>query len=377
MKLSIKLSVLAALAAGFATSAQAWNYTATGPWAYFDFSDGWRVEECGWGSQDDQSQTLYANNSGNFACAVNYTGGGTKNYCHTSKEANIPISSSYYCNSSFNFTGPNNPWWVFFYDVWTGDSQDELMILEGWNNGGGTWGTQIAANVTIGGKQIAMVHQANNGANNVLIFTPASQSTSGSEDIMAYLIWSQNRGLLHNSTLKGICFGTEVTYTYGWQQFTVNSFSCSWGQNSSGPGNSTYKLIARHSGKALDAYGAQTANGTQIIQWTYGGGSNQKWTLTDVGSGSYKIIGVQSGKCLDIDGWGTANGSKVQLWDYVGGSNQKFSFTATDSGNYRITPTHATGSCLDVEGVSTADGAKVHLWQWFGANNQQWSLQSP
>ena len=138
----------------------------------------------------------------------------------------------------------------------------------------------------------------------------------------------------------------------------------------------TYKLVARHSGKALDAYGAQTANGTQIIQWGYGGGANQKWTISDDG-GAYKIIGVQSGKCVDINGLGTANGTKVQLWDYVGGSNQKFSITATDSGYYRITPTHATGSCLDVEGVSTADGANVHLWQWLGGSNQQWAPQAP
>src|ERR1051326_5971231 len=140
-------SILAALIGGI-TSAQAWTFTGTGPWASFSFADGWTVYEDGWGSQNDQSQTLYANSSGNFACNVNYTGGGTKNYCHTQKDADIPISSSYYYNSSFNFSAPNNPWWVFFYDVWTANMQDELMIQQAWN-GTGTWGTQIAANVTI------------------------------------------------------------------------------------------------------------------------------------------------------------------------------------------------------------------------------------
>jgi len=141
--------------------------------------------------------------------------------------------------------------------------------------------------------------------------------------------------------------------------------------------NGTYKLIARHSGKALDAFGANTTNGTQIIQWTYNGGNNQRWTVTDRGNGQYSIIGVQSGKCIDVSNWGTANGTKVQLWDYLGGTNQKFTFTSTGGGYYRITPTHATGSCLDVSGVSTADGANVQLWQWLSGNNQQWSLQAP
>ncbi len=139
----------------------------------------------------------------------------------------------------------------------------------------------------------------------------------------------------------------------------------------------TYRIIARHSGKAMDAYGAQTANGTQIIQWPYTGGNNQRWIVTHRGGGQYSIIGVQSGRCVDINASGTANGTKVQLWDYWGGANQKYTFTATSSGYYRLTPTHATGSCLDVEGVSTADGARVHLWQWLGGNNQQWAFQAP
>jgi poly(hydroxyalkanoate) depolymerase family esterase len=141
--------------------------------------------------------------------------------------------------------------------------------------------------------------------------------------------------------------------------------------------NGTYKLIARHSGKAMDAYGAQTTNGTQIIQWTYGGGANQKWTITGLASNLCQIIGVQSGKALEIASSTTTNGSKVQLRDYVGGSNQKFTLTATDSGYYRITPAHATGSCLDVSGISTADGALVHLWQWLSGTNQQWAPQAP
>jgi oligosaccharide reducing-end xylanase len=146
---------------------------------------------------------------------------------------------------------------------------------------------------------------------------------------------------------------------------------------SGGLANGTYKLIARHSGKALDAYGANTTNGTQIIQWTYNAGNNQKWTVTSLGSSLYKIIGVQSGRSIDISNWGTANGTKVQLWDYLGGTNQKFYFNATSGGYYEISPSHCTGSCLDVSGASTADGAIVQLWQWLSGNNQQWIPQAP
>jgi endoglucanase len=141
--------------------------------------------------------------------------------------------------------------------------------------------------------------------------------------------------------------------------------------------NGTYKIINRNSGLAMDASSGGTANGTQIIQWSYGGGSNQKWTVTNTGGSNYKIIGVQSGRSLDINGFSSANGAKVQLWDYAGGTNQTFTFTATDNGNYRITPNCATGSCLDVTGGSTSNGANVQLWGYTGSNNQQWKFLAP
>lgn len=177
----------------------------------------------------------------------------------------------------------------------------------------------------------------------------------------------------------------------GWNNITFPTTQCGqsafawwptymWAGPSGGnltAGNGTFKIIERGSGKAIDATGAGTANGTQIEQWTYNGGNNQKWTLTSLGGSTYKIIGVQSGRSLDITANGTANGTAVELWDYNGGNNQKFAFSGTDSGYYRITPQNATGSCLDLTGNSTADGALLELWTWNGGVNQQWGLQSP
>lgn len=185
---------------------------------------------------------------------------------------------------------------------------------------------------------------------------------------------------LVNSTPANCTLGShEGTQAY-FEWLPTYTWAAPTGSAGTGGGpvaDGTYKLIARHSGKAMDAYGAQTGNGTQIIQWTYGGGNNQRWIVTNRGNNQYSIIGVQSGRCIDVSNWGTANGTKVQLWDWLNGTNQKFTFTATSGGYYRLTPTHATGSCLDVNGVSTADGALVQLWTYGGGNNQQWSFQAP
>jgi len=180
---------------------------------------------------------------------------------------------------------------------------------------------------------------------------------------------SQNMADVGGSTVSGGSFTASLPA----QSVTTFVQTGSTG----GLANGTYKLIARHSGKALDASGNATTNGTQIIQWTYTAGNNQKWTVTSLGGGLYKIIGVQSGKSVDISNGGTANGTKVQLWDYLAGTNQKFAFNATSGGYYEISPSHATGSCLDVSGASTADGALVQLWQYLSGNNQQWSPQAP
>jgi len=141
--------------------------------------------------------------------------------------------------------------------------------------------------------------------------------------------------------------------------------------------NGVYKIVARHSGKAIDAYDFGTSNGTPQVQWPYWGGTNQQWLVTDEGNGEYSIIGVHSGKCIDINNWDAFKGAIVQLWDYWGTTNQRYYIIPTDSGYYSISPTHAPEFCLDVAGISGDDGALIHLWTWLGGQNQQWAFQAP
>lgn len=141
--------------------------------------------------------------------------------------------------------------------------------------------------------------------------------------------------------------------------------------------NGIYKVVARHSGKALEVAGQGTANGANVQQWSYWGGDNQKWTLMHLGNNQYKIIGLQSGKALDVSGAGTGNGTNVQVWAYGAGTNQIWTLTATSGGYYRLTPTHATSQCLDINQVSTADGANAQIWQYLTGTNQQWTFQAP
>lgn len=134
--------------------------------------------------------------------------------------------------------------------------------------------------------------------------------------------------------------------------------------------NGTFYIINKNSGKALDL---NTSTGN-ILQYSYWGGSNQKWILTNVGSGYYRISPVyNSDLAIDIAGQSTANGANVQTWSYWGGTNQQFQFIDAGSGYYRIIARNS-GKALDVEGSSTSNGANVLQWSYWGGANQQWML---
>jgi hypothetical protein len=142
--------------------------------------------------------------------------------------------------------------------------------------------------------------------------------------------------------------------------------------------NGTYKIISKHSGKALDVNGGSsaTANGINVHQWEYSGGENQKWQIEEVESGFYKIVAKHSGKALDVSGGAsaTANGKNVQQWEYVGAENQKWAIEEVENGYYKVIAKHS-GKALDVAGVSVNDGANVHQWEFGGGENQKWSLE--
>lgn len=140
--------------------------------------------------------------------------------------------------------------------------------------------------------------------------------------------------------------------------------------------NGTYKLIVRNSGQGLNASGAGTSNGTQLIQWPYGGGNNEQWTLTSLGNGQYKLIGVQSGRSINVANASTSDGANMLLWDYNGAENEVFSFASSASGYY--TPIFVcSGKAMTISGDSTAGGASVVQQTYDGRQSQQWQFLAP
>jgi sucrose-6-phosphate hydrolase SacC (GH32 family) len=139
----------------------------------------------------------------------------------------------------------------------------------------------------------------------------------------------------------------------------------------------TYKILARHSGKALDVDGSVNvlADGTNIQQWDYLGVTNQKWIVTAVTGGYYKIRSVASNKILEIDSASLSNGGQAQQWTDFNYNHQQWSITPVSGSNGYFTITNRNSSkVLDIDASSMANGAKVQQWTPGGFTHQQFQL---
>jgi hypothetical protein len=137
-----------------------------------------------------------------------------------------------------------------------------------------------------------------------------------------------------------------------------------------------YRLMARHSSKAVVVQGASTANSGDVVQWTYGGtATNDEWELVNLGTGYYKVVNRNSGKVLNVAGVSTANGANVDQWSWANANQQQWQITDLGNGYHRFTARHS-GKVLNVAGVSTADGANIDQWSWANVNQQQFQLVS-
>jgi hypothetical protein len=298
----------------------------------------------------------------------------------------VQLSANRNVNSNYAYTvnfggGVGN----VAYDIWLHtqsnplyeNPSDEIMIWVNSTNGAGPISQQtVISNISIGGSTWNL-HRGNIGWN-VWSFVRTSNSGSGSINVKNFTDYLRaNQGMAASKYLTSVQFGTEIFRGVG--NLNVTNYTASVGAASSGGivPNGTYRVVARHSGLALDVNAHGTADGSDVIQWAYGGGNNQRWTLTHLGSNVYQIMGVESGKALAVASTSTANGTNVDIRTYTGATNQRWTISATSGGYFRLTPVSSSGSALDVSGASTANGGNVFQWTWTGANNQQWIFQAP
>lgn len=140
--------------------------------------------------------------------------------------------------------------------------------------------------------------------------------------------------------------------------------------------NGWYRITPRVAPtRAVEVGGWSTADGGNVIQWTYFGNPNQIWWgRSRGGTGGFLFMNKHSGKVLDVTGISTASGANVQQWADVRGGNQTWLPGTADGFWWSFRPNHAPGQCLDIAGAGTIDGVNVQQWQCNGSTAQHFSL---
>jgi hypothetical protein len=134
-----------------------------------------------------------------------------------------------------------------------------------------------------------------------------------------------------------------------------------------------YTLTDRLCNKVIGLVNGGTADGTHADQWTWNGGTDQRWDVTYLGNGQYKLTGVSSGKLLEIAGASTANGAVVDIWPSNNNNCQKWNIKPSADGFFKVLNVNS-GKSFDVQNNGTADGTAILQYTDIGASNQQWLM---
>ncbi|MBT2677200.1 family 43 glycosylhydrolase [Streptomyces sp. ISL-14] len=187
-----------------------------------------------------------------------------------------------------------------------------------------------------------------------------------------------------NSASNGGCGNGRTTRA---QEFTWNADGTpnfgtpvALGTTLPGPSGETaatptsYTLVNRNSGKCLDVNGGNTADGTNIFQWSCTGGANQKWKLEDLGDDTNRLVNVATGKVMDTAECSATDGADIRQWSWLNNKCQRYRLVFTASGDYVRIVNESTGKVADVADCGTANGTDVRQWTWLNNNCQQWKL---
>ena len=136
-----------------------------------------------------------------------------------------------------------------------------------------------------------------------------------------------------------------------------------------------FRIMARHSGKAVVVQGASTTNGANVFQWTYGGSAtNDEWRFRHLGGGFYALTARHSGQAMNVRGASSAEGADIIQWPYGGAAtNDEWRVERLADGDYRLLNRHSS-KVAEVVGGGTANGADVVQATWTGAAHQRFQI---
>ncbi len=101
---------------------------------------------------------------------------------------------------------------------------------------------------------------------------------------------------------------------------------------------------------------------------------SQYYKLTHIGDGWYTIVNTGNGKAADVEGANSASGTNVIQYEHHKGGSQQFRFY--DAGNGYCYIKSKLGTYLDVANGDNVSNTNVWAYSFNGSNAQKWKLQS-
>jgi hypothetical protein len=252
----------------------------------------------------------------------------------------------------------------------TGDAQSSqygpvaIMLIWQSRDGGSIWngytGNEIGKN--LGGQYFQLnvdhnvvTHTIKVWINSALVVTEAD---NGATDY-----YFKNGVYEQNISTPTHQMDTYVQNIQEWTSSGVQSFT------------GTYQLQNVSSGLSLNVSNNLTGNGAPIVQYSYSGSANEKWTFTPTSGGYYQIVNVNSGKDVVVQGASTANGAKIVQWTFGSSGDDQWEPVENSNGSYTFYNLNS-GKVLDDPGSSTSKNTQMDQYTAQGGANQQWNVIS-
>lgn len=139
--------------------------------------------------------------------------------------------------------------------------------------------------------------------------------------------------------------------------------------------NGTYIITSAYSKLAVDDPGFSTKEGQDMQQYTVNNGTNQQWTLDNLGNNIITLTNVASSQVLEVNGGSKTSGFLVDQWPYQNNPWQQWKVTSLGGGAYELTNAYS-GLALDVVGGKTTVGDKLDQYPYKSSAWQQWIFTS-
>jgi hypothetical protein len=166
-----------------------------------------------------------------------------------------------------------------------------------------------------------------------------------------------------------------ATYTNSSGCSSTQTFTITVSGSSTLIPNGTYIITAVNSGLAVDDPDSSTTDGEDMQIYTVNDGTNQQWTVTNLGNNVITLTNGSSGQLLDVSGDSKTAGALVDQWPGNGQTNQEWNVISVGSGIYELTSVNS-GLALDVVGGGTTNGTGIDQWTYGGNTWQQWKFTS-